>query len=520
MDCATIRPLGRNLSSRFGVIGGASRIGRCRIRAIPKFTDTVSIYDEGYELDVIIVGGGLAGLSCAKTLHENSVSFALLESTDSHARRVGGRVKTDTYEGFLLDRGFQIFLTAYPEAKKMLRYEDLELRPFYNGAMVWWGGNFHRVADPFRHPLAGFASIPNPIGSFWDKLRVGLLRFSLTSQNVKELLNKGPESSTLQYLQDSGFSESMVDRFFRPFFGGIFFDNELRVSSRLFEFVMKVLSEGENTLPRDGIGALASQLANQLPQQSIHLDCKVETVEGANDLHVLPSVKLADRETPLSAKRAVVVAVEAPVASQLLSPEIRARSPSKEAPGVGTCCLYFKAMKAPNNSENILYLNGEREGLVNNCCFPSTVSSSYAPVGETLVSVSILGTHDEMSDADLESAVRKELGKWFGSFEVSSWVFLRIYRIPFAQPNQWDKVENKSSIAVYGLGGIAVLYVTSSIVSAVNAIPLLPKLLELVGFIYTAWFVYRYLLFKTSREELSKDVEELKSKITGREDNT
>lgn len=39
-------------------------------------------------------------------------------------------------------------------------------------------------------------------------------------------------------------------------------------------------------------------------------------------------------------------------------------------------------MKAPNNGENILYLNGERQGLVNNCCFPSTVSSSYAPPGE------------------------------------------------------------------------------------------------------------------------------------------
>lgn len=63
----------------------------------------------------------------------------------------------------------------------------------------------------------------------------------------------------------------MIDRFFRPFFGGIFFDDDLTVSSRLFEFVMKILSEGENTLPRNGIGSLASQLANQLPKNSIHL---------------------------------------------------------------------------------------------------------------------------------------------------------------------------------------------------------------------------------------------------------
>lgn len=130
-------------------------------RAIPKFTDTVSVYEEGYEPDVIIVGGGLAGLSCARTLHRNSVSFALLEASDRFVFscflevwfRVGGRVKTDSHEGFLLDHGFQIFLTAYPEAQRVYNYEDLRLKSFYNGAMVWWNGNFYRVADPFRLPF-------------------------------------------------------------------------------------------------------------------------------------------------------------------------------------------------------------------------------------------------------------------------------------------------------------------------------------------------------------------------------
>ena len=63
---------------------------------------------------------------------------------------VGGRVRTDAVDGFLLDRGFQIFLTSYPEAQEALDYPALDLRPFYAGALVRWAGGFHRVADPLR----------------------------------------------------------------------------------------------------------------------------------------------------------------------------------------------------------------------------------------------------------------------------------------------------------------------------------------------------------------------------------
>ncbi len=102
---------------------------------------------------------------------------------------------------------------------------------------------------------------------------------------------------------------------------------------------------------------------------------------------------------------------------------------------MGTACLYFRAPQAPRD-ENILYLNGRPSGIVNNCCFPSTVAPSYAPAGQALVSASVLGTHDGMSDEQLFAAVKQELGGWFGAQEVASWQPLRLYRIPFAQPNQ------------------------------------------------------------------------------------
>ena len=82
--------------------------------------------------DVLIIGGGMAGLCCALHLHQHGHSFQVLEASDG----VGGRIRTDRFEGFLLDRGFQVLLTAYPEARRVLDYDALKLRPFYPGALI------------------------------------------------------------------------------------------------------------------------------------------------------------------------------------------------------------------------------------------------------------------------------------------------------------------------------------------------------------------------------------------------
>jgi phytoene dehydrogenase-like protein len=119
--------------------------------------------------EVIVFGGGLAGLCCALKLQDNGIPFLLLEASDG----VGGRVRTDRMEEFLLDRGFQVLLTAYPEAQRVLDYKALELHAFYPGAMVRFGGKFHKVADPWRHPLEALKGAVSPAGAFGDKMKVG-----------------------------------------------------------------------------------------------------------------------------------------------------------------------------------------------------------------------------------------------------------------------------------------------------------------------------------------------------------
>ena len=331
------------------------------------------------DADLVVVGAGASGLAAALAAHRRGNSVLVLEASGS----VGGRVQTDvmtapassTPEGggkgdsFLLDRGFQIFLTSYPTAKELLDYAELDLRPFYAGAAVRFDDRWSAVADPFRHPADALATLlpSHPIGSPLDKLRVGLLRAGLLLKTPRDadapslLLRGGEETTTLEALRNFGFSEEMVDRFFRPFLGGIFFDNELKTSSRLFEFVMRSLATGANCLPAEGgIGSVTRQMASKLPSGCIRLNSRVVGVEPSSVGSSAACAVLADG-TRVRGRLGVVVATERDAAEELLgaaSPLLTV-APSKQGKGVGTCCAYFDAPVAPLGGAPMLMLNGE-----------------------------------------------------------------------------------------------------------------------------------------------------------------
>ena len=188
-------------------------------------------------MEVLIIGAGLAGLCCARTLYQAGISFLLLDASDG----VGGRVRTDRLEGFQLDRGFQVLQTAYPEARRVLDYPALNLKPFDPGALVFFDGRLHRVVDPIRQPQQLLSTILSPVGTLADKLRLARLRWQVSQGSIEDLLHR-PETSTLAALRNQGFSDSMIERFFRPFYSGVFFDRELTSSSRMFEFVFRMLA--------------------------------------------------------------------------------------------------------------------------------------------------------------------------------------------------------------------------------------------------------------------------------------
>lgn len=359
----------------------------------------------------------MSGLAAARTLHAAHVPFVLLDAADA----VGGRVRTDDTNGFRTDRGFQVYLDAYPEPPRYVDLRRLDLHAFDAGALVRLRNGFTRLADPFRDPLGALPTVFSPVGSLRDKLRVAALRQRLRSLTVSDVFAR-EETTTLDALTRRwGFSDRMVDRFFRPFLGGITLDPSLGASSRMFEFVFKMFSEGRATLPARGIQTIPEQIAAPLPAESIRLQTIVTAIEASSV--VLDGGERVDASS-------VVVATEAPAAERLGVLEGSLPTPTA---GLGEVCFYYAAPTSPTDGPTLV-LNGTGEGPITNLSVPSDVAPGYAPDGESLVSVVVVGLPGEPDDV-LQTRVRAQLGRWYGPV-VAEWRLLRSYRITYGLPRQ------------------------------------------------------------------------------------
>lgn len=361
---------------------------------------------------VIIVGAGIAGLCCARTLLAAGIPCTLLEAADTP----GGRIRTDELDGFLLDRGFQVLLTAYPEAQRVLDYSALDLRPFEPGAIVRFDGRFHTLMDPWRRPGSILDGALARVGSLADKLRMGSMRSELQRAGPLAIYQR-PETTILESLRARGFSDAMIDRFFRPFFGGITLDLSLSGSSRMMEFVFRTFSIGDAAVPAGGMQRIPEQLAAGLPAGCLRLNTPALTVEP----HRV--------RTPAGTLQAsaVVVATDGPAAARLLQ---RPRAPAVR--GVTNLC--FAIDGPPPVEQPVLILDGDGAGPVTNLAFMSSVSPRYAPPGKALASASVIGIPAE-DNATLERSVRRQMASWFGP-AADAWRLLRVYRIADALPRQ------------------------------------------------------------------------------------
>ena len=165
----------------------------------------------------IIIGAGISGLTAAVYLHKKGFETQIIEASE----RAGGRIKTDVVNGFRLDRGFQVLLTEYPETKALLDYQKLSLKPFLPGATVLYDGGQLEIADPFRRPSALFSTLFAPVGTLRDKVNTIFLKNKLLKISIPDIF-KQTETETNAQLKKYGFSSKMIDRFYKPFFSGIF----------------------------------------------------------------------------------------------------------------------------------------------------------------------------------------------------------------------------------------------------------------------------------------------------------
>ena len=373
---------------------------------------------------VVIIGAGLAGLSCAVELHRRKIPCQVLEATD----RIGGRLRSDVVDGFTLDFGFQVLLTAYPACRERLDLAGLRLRSFEPGAVVRHRGGFATLGDPWRRPGQLFKTAFSPIGTLGDKLRIAALRRASCRGSLDELYTR-PHEPTIDRLRRLGFSSPFVEQFFRPFLGGVFLDPSLQTSSRMLEFVFRMFAQGDIAIPADGMAAIPRQLADKLPRGTIRLQHTVETIkDGTLYLTGDQSIK----------PRRIVLAVESTAAAALLGDE------TIDTPWHQNVTHYFAAPQSPDRRKMLILAGDEYadpdndphaipDRPIGTVAILSDIAPEYAPPGQALISVTSRQPATwNVSGPGLE-VVRKQLAQWFGP-AVQQWRHLRSYSVPYGLP--------------------------------------------------------------------------------------
>jgi phytoene dehydrogenase-like protein len=368
-------------------------------------------------VDTAIVGAGVAGLACARRLLQAGQTVAVIEASDG----IGGRVRTDVVDGYRLDRGFQVLLTAYPEVQRSLDLAALDMHMFSPGAVAWIDGQGYELGDPFRDPSTLIETVRSPVLPFADKLRILRLRAKVRRGAARRLFGK-PEQTTRDRLESLGFSESAVTRLFEPLYAGIQLDPSLETSSRMFDIIFRCLSEGDTGVPREGIGAVSAQLGGTIPESALVLNTTATAVT---------STEVQTSAGVVSASN-VVVATEGPSASKLLDLPDPGSNP--------VSCVWFGADIPPTNTRAIV-LDGQRSGPVRNVAVMTNVAPSYAPAGRHLIAAACPGT----VAADLDDSAKAQLETWFGG-SVADWDTLRVDRINHGQPKQAPPLQPRQSV--------------------------------------------------------------------------
>ena len=359
--------------------------------------------------EVSIIGAGISGLIAAIELEKNGIQPVIYEASD----RVGGRVKTDIVDGFRLDHGFQVLLTAYPEAKKYLDYPLLDLKSFDPGALIFDGNHKMVLSDPLRQPSKFLPMLFSEIGSLSDKFKMWSLSKKLKKKSIEEIFNDD-EESTLEYLREFEFSEDIINNFFTPFFSGIFLENQLNTSSRMFEFVFKMFSEGNAAVPAKGMQEIPNQLANKLQNSQLYFNKVVSRIEGQTIIFTNGEMVEAEK---------IIVACD----PYTILPGLAAQHQAYHT----VINLYFATEKSVIN-QPLIGLVPRRKGLINNFNYMTDVSIDYAPADKHLLSISVV-KKTELSDQDLVTEVKNELSVLTGQKQ-DEFSYIKMFRINQALP--------------------------------------------------------------------------------------
>ena len=312
----------------------------------------------------------------------------MLEAGDE----VGGRVRTDVVDGLRLDRGFQLYNPAYPEARRRLDHAALDLRPYLAGVVVTLNGRQHRLADPRRAPSWVRASLSAPVGSPVAKARFAALALRATITAPSRLTSQ-PDMSSALALSRAAIDGPLLESVLRPFLAGVFGEAELTTSRRFLDLALRSFMRGTPSVPALGMGEIPRQLASRLPAGTITFGAEVSAVGPSTVSHADGTARA----------RAVIVATDASTAARLV--------PGLPEPRWNSLTTFYHLAPEPPSPLPVLHIDGHRRGPVVNTSVISNVAPSYASNGRHLVSSTCVGVHEGPGD---EQAVRTQLALIYG----------------------------------------------------------------------------------------------------------
>ena len=320
---------------------------------------------------IVIIGAGISGLIAANELERKGIEPIILESKET----IGGRVQTDHKNGFILDRGFQVLPSAYPEVARYIDVDTLDLKPFHSGAVIHFRGKKHIFSDPVKHPGYLYSTLCLSIASPADLYSLWKMQRKIRKWTLEEIF-KIEDQTTLSFLKSSGISPGLIHSFFTPFFGGIFLENKLETSARMFAFTFKMFLEGKATIPANGMMGIPLHLAEKLKKTKIIYNQKVRTIQG--------NYIIMENGQTMQADKIIVTS-----------------SPDKLIQGLGDqmedfreVYQYYFAADFSTIGFPAIALVPEPEYIINNYTYMTDISPEYSSDGRALLSVTVLNRSD------------------------------------------------------------------------------------------------------------------------------
>lgn len=322
---------------------------------------------------VIIIGSGLAGLSAARQLSIHGVEVLVLEAADC----VGGRVRTDIVDGVHMDHGFQLYNTAYPEGKRVLDYQALDLHPFSAGVISATDHGRVKLGDP--RELLGW--LPSSVTSGSLSAKAAFVRYALAQARKSPAeITHSVDGSAHSTLERAGVTGKFYSEVIQPFFAGVFLEPNLLTSSRFMNLVLLTFVKGKPSLPRNGMQAIPDQLFDALPTETVRFNAKVSGV-STDSVRVGSEVINA---------RAVVVATDSTSAHELSGVDAPAWNSV-------TTWYHLAPLGTLDEGKPVIIVNGGAAGPITNSVVLTNAVPGYAP-GAQLISTSALGIHERNLD--------------------------------------------------------------------------------------------------------------------------